>query len=197
MDEGNGHSDASDDAPRSDTFQEGVMFEGMRPPLSHEQRLRRLAFASVAVACVLVVVFWPTLSSLHITVPMLSPGVGVTATPRTIGRITVSNGWSQSSSQCPVTPQTASSPGLEIHPDTFGSGDVWALMLTNPPLSAHSSVMIMWRATGSGAFRVVASGPGSANLMPANGPDLQPGGDKWQRPGDEWITNFLFPQAGC
>lgn len=197
MDEDDRHI-TTDTSSGNDEFHEGVMIEGIRLPLTGGQRLRRVGIASLAIACVLVVVFWPTISALRPAIFLSLPMAQATATPRTSVRIIASSGWSQSSAQCPVTSQTPSSTGSpEMHADSYGSGDIWALLLTDPPLSAHSAALIMWRATGSGAFHVIATGPGVVHLEPVNGPYLQPGGDRWQRPGDEWITNFIFPEAGC
>jgi hypothetical protein len=85
----------------------------------------------------------------------------------------------------------------EMHADIVGNGDAWALLLSGSKTSTNSATLILWRATGSGAFQVYASGPGTARLLPINGPDPHPGGSNWQRPGDEWQTNFIFPTPGC
>ena len=200
--------DAAEDAPPgSDTFHEGVLFEGLRPPLTLVQRRRRTAITTIIIVGALAVLFWPALSSLHGALPMLPSFARATATPSfswrsgsSAGVITVSTGAyvnGVGSPVCPVTPQTPSSlDSPELHADSFG-GDVWMLLLTGPTISVNSAAFMIWRVTGSGAFQVVANGPGSASLLPANGPVPHPGGSNWQRPGDEWDTNFLFPQPGC
>lgn len=57
-------------------------------------------------------------------------------------------------------------------------------------------VKIAWGMTGSGRFRVVASGPSGARLLPTWGPVRHSGGN-WIHPGGEWGTGFVFPSAGC
>ena len=84
-----------------------------------------------------------------------------------------------------------------MHADIVGDGDVWALLLAGPTSSVNRATPIVWRATGSGEFQVYASGSDNARLLPTNGPDPHPGGSNWQRPGDEWQTNFSFPTPGC
>ena len=60
MDERDGddvRNPAKDAPPGSDTFHEGVLFEGLRPPLTLEQRRRRTAITSLAIVGVLAVLF--------------------------------------------------------------------------------------------------------------------------------------------
>jgi hypothetical protein len=55
---------------------------------------------------------------------------------------------------------------------------------------------IVWRVTGTGPARFSATGPGSAKIAPAWGPE-GPRGSNFDYPGDEWGTGFLFPAPGC
>jgi hypothetical protein len=50
--------DAAEDAPPgSDTFHEGVLFEGLRPPLTLVQRRRRTAITTIIIVGALAVLF--------------------------------------------------------------------------------------------------------------------------------------------
>ena len=178
MDERDGDDErdlANDAPPGIDTFHEGVLIEGLRPPLTLEQRRRRTAITTIIIVGALAVLFWPALSSLHGAFPTLPSFARATATSgfslrsgSSTGVISVSTGAYVSgagSPVCPVTPQTPSSLGVpEMHADIVGDGDVWALLLSGPPISVNKSASIIWRVTGSGAFRVVANGPDRKGL---------------------------------
>ncbi len=64
---------AEDAPPGSDTFHEGVLFEGLRPPLTLVQRRRRTAITTIIIVGALAVLFWPALSSLHGAFPRCPP----------------------------------------------------------------------------------------------------------------------------
>ena len=208
MSDGDERRSADDMPAASDNVHDGVVIEGLRAPLTRSQRLRRLTIASAAIAGVLAVVLWPTFTSL----------LGAFSAVRSMAQATATSGFSWHSaggvsivvestveitvgpaiSMCPVTPQTPSSLGLpEMHADTIGTGDVWALLLAGSKISANQDVKIVWRATGSGAFHVVARDDAGTQLPPISGPDAHPGGSNWQHPGEEWGTVFNFPRAGC
>lgn len=209
MDDGDESDATRDVSTDSDAPHEGLSIEGLRPPLTLEQRRRRAAVAAIVIASALAVLLWPAISP-HVNISALGSAPAATATRGVFtsgshfqGGITVISGVSSGASgtpatMCPVTPQAPSTLGMpEMHADIVGNGDVWALLLSSRRISVNSATLIVWRATGSGAFQVVASGPGDARLLPANGPDPHPGGSNWQRPGDEWSTNFIFPSPGC
>jgi len=190
---------------------EGLSIEGLRRPLTLEQRRRRAAVIAIVIVSALAVLLWPVISyqtffSAFRPAPAAAatPG-GFTSRSQFQGGITIVSGSSIGApgtpgtpgSMCPVTPVITTNGWNEVHADTIGDGDVWALLLLGPSSSAHSATPIVWRATGLGAFQVYASGPGNARLLPVNGPDPHPGGSNWQRPGNEWGTNFIFPTPGC
>jgi hypothetical protein len=195
--------------PNSDAVCEELSIEGLRPPLTLAQRRRRAAVAAIVVASALAILLLPAILS-HVNIAAIGSAPAATATRGVFtsgsyfqSGITIVSGSSSGASgtpatMCPVTPQSPSTLGMpEMHADVVGNGDVWALLLFGPTSSAHRATPIVWRATGSGAFQVAASGPGDARLLPVNGPDLHPGGSNWQRPGGEWQTDFIFPTPGC
>ncbi|HET9980146.1 MAG TPA: hypothetical protein VFQ32_06870 [Ktedonobacterales bacterium] len=176
---------AHDDCASSESH-EGVVIEGLRPPLTHEQRRRRTAITAVVIAGALLALLWPAVSAFGGKLPSTQPLAQATATPNvatylsvsTTSAIVVSSG--SYVTDCIVTPQTTSSLGLrELHADASG-GNVWALLLSGPTLWAKSAMSVVWKATGSGAFKDVAYGPGDSQLPPTSGPD-QHGGSNWQR----------------
>ena len=190
---------------------EGVVIEGLRPPLTVEQRRRRVAITAIVIAGALLILLWPAISAFAGALPSIQPFAQATATPnqsvRAVSALTVvtagitgeTGDWQSSSaniSACPVTPQTTSAIGLpEMRADARG-GEVWALLLTGSTIQANRATVMSWRATGSGAFQVVAIRPDGEQLSPTSGPDLH-GGSNWDRPGEEWGTTFIFPQPGC
>ena len=64
------------------------------------------------------------------------------------------------------------------------------------PIPAGREAKLVWRMTGSGAFSLVAIGPQGQEVAPLWGPEAHPSSN-WKRPGDEWGTGLLFPEAGC
>lgn len=209
MDDSDERDATRDVSPDGDASGERLSIEGLRPPLTLEQRRRRATIVTIVIASALAVLLWPVISP-HINSLASSSTPAATATRGVFtsgshvqGGITVISSGSSGASgtpatMCPVTPQAPSTLGMpEMHADIVGNGDVWALLLSSQRISVNSATLIVWRATGSGAFQVVASGPDDTRLLPVNGPDLHPGGSNWQRPGDEWQTNFIFPTPGC
>ena len=177
-----------------------MVIEGLRPPLTREQRRLRIAISTLIIASALMVLLWPAVSALQVALPLLPYVARATATPthapRWSGVIVVATFDASNILVCQITPEQTSAIGLpEMHADAVG-GEVWALLLSGPTIQANNPTAIAWRATGSGAFHVVARGPDASQLAPASGPDPH-GGSNWQRPGDEWGTRFVFPQPGC
>ncbi len=208
MDDGDERGGTRDNSPDHDASYEGMIIEGLRPPLTLEQCRRRVAVVAIVLIGALAILLWPVVSyqtffSAFRPAPAATvAGGGFTSRSQFQSGITIVSGTSSGASGtpatiCPVTPLVTSNGWNEMHADTIGNGDVWALLLLGPTSSANSATLIVWRATASGAFRVYASGPGDARLLPVSGPDPHPGGSNWQRPGDEWQTNFIFPTPGC
>jgi hypothetical protein len=190
-------------------FAEGIEIEGLSVPLSSSQRARRGAMAGLAVAAILALLFWPNITSLWNTLPTAHLFIQATATAAGSGRsgivvsgsgnrvsIVVIRSGQPPSDMCPVTPIQSANGWHEMHPDTFGTGDVWALILSSPQFVAGQDTTIVWRATGTGVFGVIAVDANGAQVSPKSGPDPH-SGSNWQRPGDEWGTIFNFPRTGC
>jgi hypothetical protein len=55
---------------------------------------------------------------------------------------------------------------------------------------------IVWRMTGRGRFRLLATGPGGLRVRPFWGPQRHVS-STWTRPGDEWGSGFVLPKKGC
>lgn len=207
---GENQRDAANNAPLADaTIAEGIEIEGLRPPFSSSQRARRGAIAGLAVAAMLSLLFWPAVTSLWNALPTAHLFVQTTATAAGSSRwgIAVSSSVAYQSTvvirvgqppggMCPVTPVHSVNGWQEMHPDTFGTGDVWALILSSPRFVAGQDTSIVWRATGTGVFGVIAVDANGAQVSPKSGPDPH-SGSNWLRPGDEWGTVFNFPRAGC
>lgn len=74
-------------------------------------------------------------------------------------------------------------------------GELWALIFNGWPMQARQRNKIAWRMTGSGNLQLVARGPGGQIVRPT---DFIPhDGSNWQRPGEEWGSEFIFPVPGC
>lgn len=87
-----------------------------------------------------------------------------------------------------------SAPGYEMRA-TSTTLETWALLDEPPPWKPGQEVKVVWRSTGTGAFRVVAVGPGAQEVPPVSGP-TQHYGSNWNRPGDEWGTFFRLDEPG-
>ena len=85
-------------------------------------------------------------------------------------------------------------PGRELRADST-TMETWALLWEPSPWKPGQEVKVVWRTTGTGAFRVVAVGPSSQQVPPVTGP-TQHFGSNWDRPGDEWGTVFRLDQPG-
>ncbi|HEV7980251.1 hypothetical protein [Amycolatopsis sp.] len=77
-----------------------------------------------------------------------------------------------------------------------GSVVAWVMADKSHGLPVGETLKIVWRMTGAGDARFSATGPGSATVAPAWGPEPH-GGSTFQYPGDEWGTGFAFPAPGC
>lgn len=115
------------------------------------------------------------------------------------------------SSELPTTAECAAAvvepdrgDGTEARAVATGDATVWALFVTTTPMefggpvhvSVDDEVKIVWRATGTGPFVVVAQGPDGQRLDPDWGPELHTGSN-WLRPGQEWGTGWTIPEPGC
>jgi hypothetical protein len=86
----------------------------------------------------------------------------------------------------------------EVHGATT-KGDLWGLALGpgNVPPRAGEELKIVWRMTGTGPLHVVFTGPDGKRQKLVFGPQAHTGASTYQRPGDEWGTQFRFTAAGC
>jgi hypothetical protein len=63
------------------------------------------------------------------------------------------------------------------------------------PFSIQQEVKIVWRMTGNDDLQVTGLGPGRTRIS-AKWITYHTSSN-WNRPGAEWGTGFVFPQAGC
>jgi hypothetical protein len=94
-----------------------------------------------------------------------------------------------------LAPSLSAPPLPEVH-GTAPRADLWALVFQQMPIQAGKPVKIVWRMTGMADLTLTAQNPAGTMIAPAQGPTAHLG-SSWQRPGDEWGTEFEFPQAGC
>jgi hypothetical protein len=73
---------------------------------------------------------------------------------------------------------------------------LWGLVFARVPLPVGEEVKIVWRMTGSGPLRVAATRSDGTPAGRTFGPEAH-AGSNWKRPGQEWGTGFVFPEAGC
>lgn len=73
--------------------------------------------------------------------------------------------------------------------------EVWGLLWATPPLPVSEEIKMVWRVTGSGRFHARATGK-SGEIGMTWGPN-EHSGSNFARPGQEWGTAFVFPEAGC
>jgi hypothetical protein len=95
-----------------------------------------------------------------------------------------------------TSPSSAGSQSGERQGRASGA-TLWALFFftDHSTVRAGAEIKIVWRMTGLGDLSISATGPGSRTIAPTWGPE--PHGDSnWQRPGEEWGTGWIFPQAG-
>ena len=77
-------------------------------------------------------------------------------------------------------------------------GEIWALIFQpDADIEVDSPVKIVWKMTGgSGDLRLSAEHADGTRVQPTWGPTAH-GPSSWQRPGQEWGSEFVFPKAGC
>ena len=113
------------------------------------------------------------------------------------GGCTSGDGAAGSSPTAPLAVPTESSgsvPGHEVRAIST-TMEAWALLYEPSPWTAGQEVKVVWRATGTGDFRVVAVGPGSQEVPPVSGPTKHCGSN-WGRPGEEWGTFSRLNEPG-
>ena len=99
--------------------------------------------------------------------------------------------WSEPA--CPASSATT----REIQGTANSGTQIWALIIGRfPPLRAGTQAKVIIRITGVGDAVFYADGPSGAQIRPDFAPQAH-GGSSWDRPGDEWGTEFTFPSAGC
>jgi hypothetical protein len=64
------------------------------------------------------------------------------------------------------------------------------------PLYTGVEVKIVWRVTGHGSLRLVATGPDGHDRSLVWGPEPHVDSD-FKRPGQEWGAGYTFDQPGC
>jgi hypothetical protein len=97
-----------------------------------------------------------------------------------------------------LPPTCPASADLPPDAERQGTGDgvtLWALFF-GPRVIATQEIKIVWRMTGTGDVTMTAAGPEGRVLKPSWGPQAH-SGSNYSRPGDEWGTGWVFPQAGC
>ncbi|WP_446216850.1 hypothetical protein [Micromonospora sp. IBHARD004] len=76
-------------------------------------------------------------------------------------------------------------------------GVFWALLfIAGGELRAGERTKVAFRMTGAGDLTLHAEGPEGATTEPMEVIGHS-GGSTWQRPGDEWGSQWTFPTAGC
>jgi hypothetical protein len=100
---------------------------------------------------------------------------------------------------CEPSPLTKDIPsGLIEAKGTASEGEIWALIfLPDATISMDSGVKIVWKMTGGkGDIKLTAEFADGTLIEPTWGP-IAHGGSSWQRPGQEWGSEFVFPKPGC
>jgi hypothetical protein len=96
---------------------------------------------------------------------------------------------------CGGTAMFVSSTGFREVRGESVDAELWGLLFAEVPFEAGAEVKIVWRMTGEGPLRAVAS---RADGREAELVWLEDhGGSSWRRPGHEWGTGWVFPEAGC
>jgi hypothetical protein len=117
--------------------------------------------------------------------------------------IATAPGVSGSPSPSPVTTGVAchgtpllSGAGFPEVRGTARDAELWGLLFSPVPFERKKEIKIVWRMTGEGPLKAVATLPDGTRAKLAWGPE-EHGGSTWNRPGAEWGTGFAFPKAGC
>ncbi len=178
---------------------------------SERGRARKPAIIAASVATVaaaaLAVVLIPNLGRSHSSAATtrVAPSVGSTtsapssATPVSAPPSVAASAFPAVAGSCgaksnAVTDPSTGGPVVVAHGDGIDAQGL--VMSTALPVPAGTEVKIVWRITGSGTPKFSMSGPGSAAARLTFGPS-QTEGSNWSAPGDEWVTSFVFPTAGC
>lgn len=98
-------------------------------------------------------------------------------------------------SPSPANPWEKNPELAEIRGDSEGAR-IWALIPRHPPPHAKEEVEIVLRMTSSGRPDLIALASDGPLAYPKRGPQKSPT-SVWERPGEEWVSTFVFPQAGC
>ena len=110
------------------------------------------------------------------------------------GCSTTTNEQQTPEGRCNTSPFTGDS-STEIQ-GTASSGDLWVLLF-NTPIHANEESKLVWKMTaGSGMIQLIAKDNKGNEVQPTWGPEAH-GDSSWQRPGQEWGSGFIFPEAGC
>jgi hypothetical protein len=93
----------------------------------------------------------------------------------------------------PPSPAREIDLGLEVELATH-SGEIWALF-EDDVVRSGDDVTVWWRIPGKTALELVLVGTGEREVaVDGERPDPTLG---WDRPGDQWVATFAFPQPGC
>jgi hypothetical protein len=151
---------------------------------------RRVPCARRAAAvCMVVVVFLaPACGGSTIptaTAPIGDPPVSRTPPPPVPG----------SAGSCePGSPQVEVPAGVEIEAITERGKPAYALFATDT-IEPLTPIAVWWRIPGDGRFRVtLVSSDGRIESADSMRPGLLEG---WERPGEPWVGQIVFPSAGC
>jgi hypothetical protein len=115
--------------------------------------------------------------------------------PQTAPVLTSTTGVHLGAAQC--DPESPRVPG-NLGPDPIGTvqpptASLFARMAT--PMHSGVPEKIIWRMTGSGALLLYAEHTDGTRVAPNDyGPHA---GSTWQRPGDEFGSEFVLPKPGC
>ena len=124
-----------------------------------------------------------------------TPSPGVTAPTGTTTAPSVTPSPVTTGVACHGTPLFTGAGFPEVQ-GTARDAELWGLLFSPVPFKRKKEIKIVWRMTGEGPLKAVATLPDGTRAKLAWGPE-QHGGSTWHRPGDEWGTGFAFPKAGC
>ena len=93
----------------------------------------------------------------------------------------------------PPSPTEEIDLGLEVEAASDGE-EIWALF-EDPDVRFAREVTVWWRIPGRSALSLVLVGAGGREVVvEGERPDPTL---RWERPGDQWVSTFSFPQPGC
>lgn len=94
----------------------------------------------------------------------------------------------------PPSPISTTKFGMpEVQGTANGKTELWALLFED--MVAKQELKIVWRMTGTGDMQIVANGPRGESVKAKW--ITYHGSSSWARPGLEWGTGFILPEAGC